>query len=52
MKKTLFQMHPSKAPRPDGMTALFFQKYWHIIGHDVSNAVLDFFNFGLISHEI
>ena len=28
------------------MTALFFQKYWHIVGSDVTNAVLDFLQQG------
>ena len=32
VKQALFQMHPSKAFGPDGMTTLFFQKFWHIIG--------------------
>ena len=44
VKITLFQMHPTKAPRHDGMNPLFFQKYWHIVGIDVSNAVLDCIN--------
>ena len=43
IQRALFQMNPAKAPGPDGMTPLFFQKYWHIIGVDVSNAILDFF---------
>ena len=43
IQRTLFQMSPSKAPKLDGMTALFFQKYWHIVGDNVSNAILDFF---------
>jgi hypothetical protein len=41
VKTALFQMNPSKAPGPDGMSALFFQKYWHVIGTDITNAVLD-----------
>ena len=31
VRSALFMMHPEKAPDPDGMTALFFQKSWSII---------------------
>ena len=45
-------MNPTKAPGPDGMNPLFFQKYWYIVGTDVSNAVLDCINFGKFLQSI
>ena len=52
VKTVLFQIRPTKAPRPDGMNALFYQKFWHTVGNDVTNAVLDFLNSGNMLHEI
>ena len=46
IKTTLFQMAPTKAPRPDGMNTLFYQNYWHVVGDTIVNAVLDFIKFG------
>uniref|UniRef100_A0A2N9GPD6 Uncharacterized protein n=1 Tax=Fagus sylvatica TaxID=28930 RepID=A0A2N9GPD6_FAGSY len=34
------QMAPLKAPGPDGMPPIFYQSYWHVVGKDISSAVL------------
>ena len=32
-------MNPNKAPGPDGMNACFWQRYWHIMGKDVTKVI-------------
>jgi hypothetical protein len=40
--KALFDMKPSKAPGADGFTAGSFQRHWHLVSEDVTEAVLAF----------
>ncbi|CAA7032485.1 unnamed protein product [Microthlaspi erraticum] len=46
VRKALFLMNPEKAPGPDGMTALFFQKSWPLIKADVMGFINDFLTSG------
>uniref|UniRef100_A0A2N9HR00 RRM domain-containing protein n=1 Tax=Fagus sylvatica TaxID=28930 RepID=A0A2N9HR00_FAGSY len=46
VQQAIQQMAPSKAPGPDGMPPIFYQKYWHVVGSDVTMAVLSCLNSG------
>uniref|UniRef100_A0A803PK80 Reverse transcriptase domain-containing protein n=1 Tax=Cannabis sativa TaxID=3483 RepID=A0A803PK80_CANSA len=48
VRKTLFQMHPDKAPGPDGMKPGFYQKCWDLVGGDVVAQVQNFFLTGVL----
>ncbi|KAM5582252.1 hypothetical protein ABKV19_002583, partial [Rosa sericea] len=37
--KALKQMHPAKAPGPDGFAPCFYQHFWPLVGGDVTRAV-------------
>ena len=39
-------MGPTKTLAPDGMNALFYQRFWHVVGDTVVDVVLDFLNNG------
>ncbi|XP_062005779.1 uncharacterized protein LOC133722953 [Rosa rugosa] len=52
IRAALFQMYPTKAPGPDGMPPLFFQKYWDVVGSDVVSAVQSFLTSGQLLGEI
>lgn len=44
VKIAAFQIDPNNAPGPNGMTACFYQKYWHVVGPKITNSILGFLN--------
>ena len=52
VQRALFLMHPSKSPSPDGVSPFFFQKFWHIVGVDVTNVVLFVLHSGHMLHKM
>ncbi|XP_023642406.1 uncharacterized protein LOC111831641 [Capsella rubella] len=52
VKRALFSLHPTKTPGPDGMTALFYQKFWDVIKKDLTTLVKNFFTSGIFDGKI
>lgn len=51
VRSTAFAIKSSSAPGADGMTGLFFQQYWDIVGPKVTDEVLSFFKDGSFDDE-
>ncbi|XP_072054195.1 uncharacterized protein [Arachis hypogaea] len=51
IRKVVFSMGGLKAPGPDGLNGLFYQKYWEIIKNDMCAIMKEFFNSGYIPEE-
>lgn len=52
VRNALQLMHPFKSPRPDGMPPIFYQKFWNIVGSNVTKCVLNTLNSGIMPPDI
>ena len=52
IKEAVFAINPDKAPGPDGMTSLFYQRFWNFVGKDIVHMVKAFFASGELDERI
>ena len=51
VKEAIFSINPDSAPGADGMCGFFFQSYWDIVGEQITNEFLSFFETGVMPSE-
>ena len=52
VRRALKQMHPTKSPGPDGMSPVFFQSYWDVVGPQVVDCVLNTIKTGVMPNGL
>ena len=52
IKEAVFAINPDKAPGPDGMTSLFYQRFWTFVCKDIVHTVQIFFTSGELDERI
>lgn len=52
IKSTLFNMEDQKALGPNGFLAIFYKRYWDVVGKAITQAVTSFFVEGSMPKEI
>ena len=52
VRTALYHVHPTKALSPNVMSAIFYQKYWEIVGTSVTNMVLNVLNSDALLSDI
>ncbi|XP_010684573.1 uncharacterized protein LOC104899135 [Beta vulgaris subsp. vulgaris] len=52
VKQALFSIPGSKSPGPDGFGGYFFRDAWHIIGEEITQAILDVVHSGKVLTEL
>ena len=50
--RALKQMHTTKTPSPDGISPIFYQKYWDIVGSNVINCVMNALNSSVMPSDL
>lgn len=48
IKRAAFAVKGSSAPGEDGLTGVFYQKFWHIVGPKLSEEIHEFFRYSVL----